>query len=108
MQSPYEGDYDYHSAFGNTAIGGWTDGRVIISGTSQQDVFVNFVPLLQIPCTPGWSAGGNLPVAGVRHVGVFFPTDNNFYAMGGRSSDTAGSDFTHPFKYNTATNTWST
>src|SRR5262249_14796680 len=24
--STYEGDYDYHSSFGSTAIGGWTDG----------------------------------------------------------------------------------
>ena len=32
---------DYHSSFGNTAIGGWTDGRVSINNTSQQDVFVN-------------------------------------------------------------------
>src|ERR1051326_1463877 len=39
----YEGDYDYHSALGNTAIGGWTDGRNIISNSSQQDLFVNFV-----------------------------------------------------------------
>jgi BNR/Asp-box repeat len=45
VQATYEGDYDYHSAFGTTAVGGWTDGRVIISGSSQQDVFVNFVPL---------------------------------------------------------------
>src|SRR5207249_814871 len=43
VQATYEGDYDYHSSFGNTAIGGWTDGRTIISGNSQQDVFVNFV-----------------------------------------------------------------
>jgi hypothetical protein len=93
---------------GTTAIGGWTDGRVIISGTSQPDVFVNFVPLAVLPCTPGWSLGGLMPSVSVRNVGVFFPTDNNFYAMGGRSSDVAGSDFTHPFKYNTATNTWST
>ena len=28
--------------------------------------------------------------------------------MGGRSSDTAGSDFTHPFEYNPATDTWIT
>jgi hypothetical protein len=28
--------------------------------------------------------------------------------MGGRSADTAGSDFTHPFEYNPATNTWVT
>ncbi len=26
----YEGDYDYHSSFGNMFIGGWTDGRVIL------------------------------------------------------------------------------
>src|SRR5262249_26454751 len=43
VQATYEGDYDYHSSFGTTAIGGWTDGRAIISGSSQQDVFVNFV-----------------------------------------------------------------
>ena len=45
VQATYERDYDYHSSLGTTAIGGWTDGRVIISGSSQQDVFVNFVPL---------------------------------------------------------------
>ena len=28
--------------------------------------------------------------------------------MGGRSADTAGSDFTHPFEYNPAANTWTT
>ena len=39
----YEGDYDYSSANGVTAIGGWTDGRNIISGNAQQDVFVNLV-----------------------------------------------------------------
>src|SRR5947199_5440627 len=43
VQATYEGDYDYHSANGTTAIGGWTDGRVVISGNAQQDVFVNFV-----------------------------------------------------------------
>src|SRR5439155_21024488 len=52
VQSTYEGDYDYHSSLGTTAIGGWTDGRVIISGNSQQDVFVNFVPLIQSTPTP--------------------------------------------------------
>ena len=43
VQPNYQGDYDYHSSFGNTAIGGWTDGRNIISGNAQQDVFVNLV-----------------------------------------------------------------
>src|SRR5438477_9322998 len=43
IQSTYEGDYDYHSSNGQTMIGGWTDGRVVISSHAQQDVFVNFV-----------------------------------------------------------------
>ncbi len=55
-----------------------------------------------------WSAGPNLPNTGVRLVGVFFPANGRFYAMGGRSSDLFGSDFTHPFEYNPATNTWTT
>ena len=48
------------------------------------------------------------PNVGVRSVGVYFPANGRFYAMGGRSSDVAGSDFTHPFEYNPATNTWTT
>src|SRR6516164_7976255 len=43
VQPNYEGDYDYHSSYQNTMIGGWTDGRNVISGNAQQDVFVNFV-----------------------------------------------------------------
>jgi len=53
-----------------------------------------------IPSTCSWSAGPNMPSPNVRSVGVFFPANGEFYAMGGRSSDSAGSDFTHPFEYN--------
>ena len=60
-------------------------------------------------CSPaGWSAGAPLPTPAVRAVGVYFPGNGRFYAMGGRSADTAGSDFTHPFEYNPATNAWVT
>ena len=45
VQPTYEGDYDYHSSFGTTGIGAWTDGRTIISGQAQQDVFTNLVQL---------------------------------------------------------------
>jgi len=55
-----------------------------------------------------WSAGPNLPSVGVRLVGVFFPANGHFYAVGGRSSDSAGSDFTNPFDYNPGTNAWTT
>jgi hypothetical protein len=55
-----------------------------------------------------WTGGANLPSVGVRLVGVFFPANIRFYAVGGRSSDSSGSDFTNPFEYNGFTNTWTT
>src|SRR6266545_310622 len=57
-------------------------------------------------CTPGWSAGHDLLSVGVRLVGVYFPANGKFYAMGGRSSDVASSDFTHPYEYDPGSNTW--
>jgi len=60
-------------------------------------------------CTPsGWSAGPNLPSVGVRLAGVYFQANGKFYGMGGRSADTAGSDFTHPFEYDPSSNSWTT
>jgi hypothetical protein len=59
-----------------------------------------------ITCTPGWSAGPDLPFAGVRFVGVFFPANGKFYAMGGR--DASNVEFTHPFEYDPVTNMWTT
>ena len=41
-------------------------------------------------------------------VGVYFPPNGKFYAMGGRRSDLAGSDFMHPFEYDPGTNSWTT
>src|SRR5262245_36727988 len=60
-------------------------------------------------CSPaGWSAGSVLPSVGVRLVGVYFQPNGKFYAMGGRSADTAGSDFTHPFEDATDSSTRAT
>jgi Kelch motif len=60
-------------------------------------------------CSPSWSTGSNIPaVAVVRAVGNYFAANGLFYAIGGRSADTAGADFTQPFEYNPATNTWIT
>ena len=56
----------------------------------------------------GWAPGPNMPSVGVRSVGVYFPANGKFYEMGGRSSDSAGSDFMHPFEYDPATNAWAT
>jgi len=61
---------------------------------------------------PGsWQPGPDMPITGVRMVGIYFPSDplnKKFYAVGGRSSDLAGSDFTHPFEYDSSSNTWTT
>src|SRR5213595_2386426 len=58
-------------------------------------------------CAPsGWSAGPDMPTVLVRAVGVHFLADGNFYTVGGRTSDTAGSDFQHVLQYNPTSNTW--
>ena len=53
-----------------------------------------------------WSLGTALPAVHVRGVGVYFPANGRFYVMGGRTSDSAGSDLTRPYEYDPATNTW--
>src|SRR5437762_1881471 len=59
-------------------------------------------------CTPsGWSAGPDMPTPLVRAVGVHFQADGNFYTMGGRTSDSPGSDFQHALQYNPTSNSWS-
>ena len=55
-------------------------------------------------CT--WSAGADLPGAGARFAGVFFPDNGKFYAMGGR--DVNDVEFTHPFEYDPVGNSWTT
>ena len=59
-------------------------------------------------CTPAWAAGGLMPQTNVRSFGVYFPANGKFYAVGGRSDDTAGDDATNPYEYNPTTNTWVT
>jgi hypothetical protein len=51
VQSCYAGDYNYITASpsGNTGYDAWTDGRVAINATPQQDVFFDKVTLLNVP-----------------------------------------------------------
>jgi hypothetical protein len=65
-------------------------------------------PHQPLVCAGSWSAGPNLPSPAVRSVGVYFPANGKFYAVGGRSADTVGSDFTHPFEYDPVSNSWTT
>ena len=54
----------------------------------------------------GWSAGPDMPTALVRAVGVYFQPNGNFYTVGGRTADTAGSDFQHILQYSPGSNNW--
>ena len=63
-------------------------------------------PTASPTCTPSWSPGPDLPSAGVRFAGVFFPANGKFYAMGGR--DGSDVEFTHPLEYDPVTNMWTT
>jgi hypothetical protein len=47
-----------------------------------------------------------MPSTGVRMVGVYFPANGKFYAVGGRSMDGVGNDFMHPFEYDPSANSW--
>src|SRR5262245_11341762 len=60
------------------------------------------------PAACSWSAGPDMPSPDVRSVGVFFPANGKFYAMGGRAFDGGGGEFTNPFEYDPATNSWTT
>ena len=59
-----------------------------------------------VACTGFWQAGPDMPSTGVRMVGVYFFTNDKFYAMGGRSMDGKGNDFAHPFEYDPSSNAW--
>jgi len=121
----YVGDYDYGSAILTKHVTSWVDGRVIISGASQQDAFTDAEAVSSVTPTPSptptasptptptatpvacsWAAGPSMPTVGTRMAGVFFPGNGKFYAMGGRSSDVGGSEFTHPYEYDPVGNSW--
>jgi len=59
------------------------------------------------PYTQGaWGVKAAVPTNITRAWGVFFPANSRFYAMGGRQTDVAGSDYLNPREYNPATDTW--
>jgi hypothetical protein len=67
-------------------------------------VFAQAAPTL----AGAWAHGPDMPSVGIRLVGVFFPDNTKFYAVGGRASDSPGSDFTNPFEYDPLAHTWTT
>ena len=52
VQSVYAGDYDYGTATASKHVTSWVDGRVTISGQSQQDAFADKEPVSGATPTP--------------------------------------------------------
>jgi hypothetical protein len=92
--------------FGGSMTASIAAGAITAGGCNPNAAFSGDYTVEGNSCT--WSAGPDMPSVAVRSVGVYFPANGRFYAMGGRSSDTAGDDFVHPFEYNPGTNTWTT
>ena len=62
--------------------------------------------LTATPAIAQWSVGANFPTAQTRGQGAWFAANQRFYVLGGRSSDTAGSDLMNPAEYNPLTDSW--
>jgi hypothetical protein len=100
------GDYSMTSIDPADGMSFWTLGEYY--STTSSFNWRTRVGKFKFPTVGTWGTGPVFPSVGVRQVGVYFPANGKFYAMGGRSSDVAGSDFTHPFEYDPGTNTWAT
>ena len=59
-----------------------------------------------VPQTAQWINGAVFPSVMVRAVGTWYPPTGKFYTLGGRTSDTAGSDLLNPFEYDPVADTW--
>jgi hypothetical protein len=69
------------------------------------------LPAQPTTCDPNngsWTTAAPFPLTVVRAWGQYFPDNGKFYVVGGRISDSAGSDLINPRQYDPATNTWST
>lgn len=62
--------------------------------------------VLSAPAAAQWSAGAPYPTPITRACGVWFAANGRFYAMGGRQTDVALSDYTLPGEYNPTSNSW--
>ena len=100
------GDYTRTEIDPSDGLSFWHINQYAQSGTWHTRIGKFAFPAV-VNCTPGWSAGPAMPTVLVRAVGVYFPSDGNFYTVGGRTSDVAGSDFQHVLKFNTTSNAWS-
>ena len=96
--------FTVHFNFGGNVTASIAAGAITAGGCNSNAAFTGNYTVGG--CSPSWSPGPNLPTVLIRAVGVYFPADGNFYTMGGRTADTAGSDFQHVLRYSPGSNTW--
>ena len=97
--------FTLHFANGGSVTASIGAGSITANGCNVNAAFTgNYTVEGPAPCS--WAAGPSMPSVGTRMAGVFFPGNGKFYAMGGRSSDNPGSEFTNPFEYDPGTNSW--
>jgi hypothetical protein len=73
QQNPlYQGDYDYITSDGDTIYDHWTDGRVAINNTAQQDVFLDRITAQAFTPTP--TVTGTLPTSTPTQLPSMTPT----------------------------------
>ncbi len=99
VQSTYAGDYDYGSAILSKHLTSWTDGRVTISGQSQQDAFTDS------ETTGGGGGGANLVSAASRltHGGAgSFDVDMPLSGTSGVEDRDGGGSYLAVFTFDTA------
>ena len=60
------------------------------------------------PASCSWAAGPSMPSAGTRLVGVFFPANGKFYAMGGRDVHITGASSLIRLSTIRSANSWTT
>src|SRR5438445_8351126 len=109
IQPTYAGDYDYGSALLTKHLTSWTDGRVAISGTSQQDAFTDR-ELVGFAVTSTDPACGSVvttqPTDFVVHLsdavneGTVAPGDFTVNSVPADSDTIAGDDLSITFHFN--------
>jgi len=95
-------------------IAGLLSGLPLLSRSAAASSNDDFAPAaLQIspahPDSVTWTNETAFPLAGVvRAWGVYFPANGKFYVLGGRQSDTGGSEILNPREYFPLGQTWAT
>src|SRR5437899_2568082 len=98
-------EFTLHFDNGGSVTASIGAGSITVNGCNGNAAFSGMYTV-EGPAPCSWSAGPDLPSPGVRFVGVYFPANGKFYAMGGR--DVNNVEFTNPFEYDPVANTWTT